>query len=636
MPKSLKILFISCLLVGGFFVAKTAYGATEFTSIIDPDNGAGTDYTSLSAWEAAVQSDLSTSTTKVFSVSSSTGAMADLVTVRGETSNATGTLKHRASSTGQILLTGIVGTFQNGEKVYINGGSTSTNFVILSTAGDSAIAVASVRSTSGSADVTAVTIDGWTTSATNYIKIWTDPSLGNRHNGKWDAGKYRLEVDSGDGTISIRTNENYTIITGLQIDGLQSSGYSGSLISTDYPAVGIVINNNILKKSNYSGIVIGDYVTAKLYNNLIYDDGAGAIYLTSTANVTDKVYIYNNTLVDNGTGIIAGSVARAVAKNNLSKGNTTANYSGTFDSTSNYNASSDTSSTGGANDKISQTFVFVDEANDDFHLSPSDTAAKNSGTNLQADSNLSFSQDIDGSYRGASWDIGADEVPTEFVSTICENISAGGGCANRSYATLSTWESAVDSNLTASGTRIFSGTASGTLASGNTVTLYNGATSTGITGTIVATTTSQILIQNIIGTTSPVNVASGTAWQVTAANTWKNSGTADQLGASPIAVAKIDGAWASSDATAVSLSGWTTNYDNYIKIYTTPTARHNGKWDDGKYRLETMNSAATINAAASYAWIDGLQLKTSHNDGGDYRQAITVTSNYIKISNNII
>jgi len=32
--------------------------ATTITKIIDPDNGSGTDFTSLSAWEAAMQKDL--------------------------------------------------------------------------------------------------------------------------------------------------------------------------------------------------------------------------------------------------------------------------------------------------------------------------------------------------------------------------------------------------------------------------------------------------------------------------------------------------------------------------------------------------------------------------------------------------
>ncbi|MCK5081829.1 MAG: hypothetical protein KAR31_02880, partial [Candidatus Omnitrophica bacterium] len=57
--------------------------------------------------------------------------------------------------------------------------------------------------------------------------------------------------------------------------------------------------------------------------------------------------------------------------------------------------------------------IFVDETGTppDFHLASNDTGAKNLGTDLSADSNLAFSDDIDGQVRpgGASWDIGGDE-----------------------------------------------------------------------------------------------------------------------------------------------------------------------------------------------------------------------------------
>ena len=64
------------ILFGGLAFAAPAYGATEFVSIVDPDNGAGTSWTSLSAWEQNTQTDLSTSTTKVFSLSSASGTFA--------------------------------------------------------------------------------------------------------------------------------------------------------------------------------------------------------------------------------------------------------------------------------------------------------------------------------------------------------------------------------------------------------------------------------------------------------------------------------------------------------------------------------------------------------------------------------
>ncbi|MBZ0157892.1 MAG: chitobiase/beta-hexosaminidase C-terminal domain-containing protein, partial [Alphaproteobacteria bacterium] len=61
--------------------------------------------------------------------------------------------------------------------------------------------------------------------------------------------------------------------------------------------------------------------------------------------------------------------------------------------------------------KNSATVRFVDSANRDFHLSGTDTVARDAGVSLSADTYLAFSSDVDGSLRpnGTAWDIGADE-----------------------------------------------------------------------------------------------------------------------------------------------------------------------------------------------------------------------------------
>jgi hypothetical protein len=78
------------------------------------------------------------------------------------------------------------------------------------------IAVAKCRCTGGTADTTNVTIDGWTTSTTQYIKIWTDPAESYRHNGTYQTGnKYRIETTIN--TRSIQVLENYVHFYGIQI-----------------------------------------------------------------------------------------------------------------------------------------------------------------------------------------------------------------------------------------------------------------------------------------------------------------------------------------------------------------------------------------------------------------------------------
>jgi hypothetical protein len=652
MQKSLKILFISCLWVGGFFVAGNVFAATEFVSIIDPDSGAGTDFSSLSAWEGVVQADLSTSTTKVFSYGTASGTVPDNVTVQGQLSGATATLIHQTASTtsSQILLVSISGTFLSGEQVYRQSTGASSTYIFLSNAGDSAIAVASCRSTNGTADQTAVTIVGWTTASTTYIKIWTDPATGARHNGKWDGEKYRLEtLDSS----PINNFENYVRVDGLQMivdDGGYGgfySGYGNTGTVTDLRVSDNIIRGNGTSNIHYGVVLDMESITtavAMAWNNIIYDMGTNASSRGIYA-MNSTFYVYNNT-IHNGYGGIESSNG-AVIKNNIVQGATNG-YIGAFGSGSNYNISNvagDT--TGGANDKGTTTVSFIDSVNKDFHLSPSDTAAKNAGTSTPLwDVNLSFTQDIDGSYRGAAWDIGADEVPTEFVSTICE-AGATNCSVTADYHTLSPWENAHEIDLTAPTTRVFSGFITGTMAKASYSNVYVGGADTGITVTMEATTTAgQILVDYITGTTTPLTVASGTEFRESGdpAHMWTVTGTGDQLGASPAAVAKIDGSWANPDTTAVVFYGWKTSKDNYAKIYTTPTARHSGKWDTGKYRLEISNSeygVYPLNISANFVKVDGLQAKII-NGTGNWHIGINMapndassTADY-EISNNII
>lgn len=206
---------------------------------------------------------------------------------------------------------------------------------------------------------------------------------------------------------------------------------------------------------------------------------------------------------------------------------------------------------------------------------------------------------------GTFMTIGAEEdnTPTEFVSTI----RASGG----DYNTLSGWEDAVECDLTAATTRVFSGAKLGTLSENNLVELYRGGVDTGIDSYVVATSAGgQILVDGITGASYDLVAQNNDIWRKDASNYWTISGaTGNQLGDSAIAIAQIDGAWASADTTAVDINGWTTSATNYIKVYTTESARHNGKWDTGKYRLEASNSYGVINNKEEYVRIDGLQIK---------------------------
>ena len=126
-PK-LSLKFMGTMVFGLFFLfvlVNHAQAATEFTSTIDPDNAEGTDYSSLSAWEQAVQTDLTATTTLVFSITGHIGTTTDGATTTGQTSGAVGRVLHLASSTGQVLIENISGTFQNGEVISTGYGTTT-------------------------------------------------------------------------------------------------------------------------------------------------------------------------------------------------------------------------------------------------------------------------------------------------------------------------------------------------------------------------------------------------------------------------------------------------------------------------------------------------------------------------------
>lgn len=278
------------------------------------------------------------------------------------------------------------------------------------------------------ADQTAIAISGWTTDATRYIRIYTPTDIeievnqSQRHGGKWGDAKYKLEISSN--TTAVQIDDAHVRIDGLQIFsqgtgdwniGISGGGAGGPDVPGEIWISNSIIRGNNSASANCRGVNIraaaaGDGTSVKIWNNIIYNWNSMGGIISSDAEV-DYHYVYNNTMIDNSWGIV-NSAGSFYAKNNIIKGSgDTQAYSGTFASGTDYNATDGTDAIGqGSNNRISQTFTFVDEANDDFHLASTDTAAKDAGTNLSADPYLPFSTDIDSQGRTTgAWDIGADE-----------------------------------------------------------------------------------------------------------------------------------------------------------------------------------------------------------------------------------
>jgi hypothetical protein len=278
------------------------------------------------------------------------------------------------------------------------------------------IATAICRSTSGVADTTVCDLDGWTTSATQYINIIVD--TGHRHVGVWDDNKYRL-VTSNDYNMYVR--EQY-----VRFDGIQF-GLSGTITTarTPFYFLGFSTTANHVRFSNciitghtnasyrWTPISIG-YIPIQLalINCLIYKFPAESLsYLNVVGDANTVVNIYNCTIITNAT--LSYGIRREAGTLNVTNtyvsGGVGGSIYGTVTQTT--NATSDTTAVGTAGDSIAvNTTNFVAPASDppDYRL-PLGSALIGIGTTGPFSSPFDYTTDVAGQSRTTTWDIGAHE-----------------------------------------------------------------------------------------------------------------------------------------------------------------------------------------------------------------------------------
>jgi len=385
--------------------------STQFTATVKPSSG---DYTSLKDAAYGLANNITAADIKVFSISAySTPTIAAGDTVLGQTSGATGECVLVNAARTQILIkTVAVASFLSGEKVQKT--SDANVNVTLSNAGDSPIIGIECYSMS---DNLGVQINApWKTGASNYLRIYTPKS--ERHNGKWDDTKYKLEISVAYNTYCISTGTAaYAKIDGLQIsaDATSTNSLNGIGIPIYSPEFShIEISNCIIKgiNNNYGSAIYNNNSLGYIYNNIIYDFTnidlpSYGIYTHTTTNM----YIYNNTFINCDYGVRGTSFT--LLKNNLFYLCSIAPTLNATAANCGYN-STDAASLGYVSqtgDRTSQIFTFVNELNDDFHLAISDTGARTHG--LTDPSAGLFLDDIDGQMRPINgWDIGADQIST--------------------------------------------------------------------------------------------------------------------------------------------------------------------------------------------------------------------------------
>jgi hypothetical protein len=212
-------------------------------------------------------------------------------------------------------------------------------------------------------------------------------------------------------------------------------------------------------------------------------------------------------------------------------------------------------------------------------------------------------------------------MPTQFTATVKPS--------NGDYASLNDAVTGLADDITAADIKVFSISAysTPTIAAGDTV-LGQSSLATGICVLVNAART-QILIKTI----AIASFLSGEIVQKTGVPTVNV--TLSNAGDSPIIGIEC---YSMQDTTAVSIDNltWATGVNNYLRIYTLTSERHNGTWDDTKYRIET--TWAGIYISTDYVRIEGLQIQIIRD--GDNGNAVYVgnqnINNDIRISSCII
>ncbi|RPI56282.1 MAG: hypothetical protein EHM49_00705 [Deltaproteobacteria bacterium] len=267
------------------------------------------------------------------------------------------------------------------------------------------------------ADTTVFAINGWTTSATYWIKVlhgqWQDPVDGSTEalgGAYYNTGQYRLEGTNDVLCIS----EDYVTVQGLQVrqTGATSAGKSPISVS------GITATNNLINIAYcYAQTTTDDtYATFGLYlidSDLIVNVWNCAFWhRRPTPSSTDQaIYLRNaaGSVIYNVTGYGGYNAFKCynansiTAKNCLGFNTSNSDFVGTFNAASDYNVSEDATAPngGGHSSQIAGIAGYFDsEATGDFRL--------NQTVGVGTDLSGIFTDDMEKATR-VSWDAGGDE-----------------------------------------------------------------------------------------------------------------------------------------------------------------------------------------------------------------------------------
>jgi hypothetical protein len=265
-----------------------------------------------------------------------------------------------------------------------------------------------------------VLINGWTTDATRYWRVYTTV----HHNGVWSTSRSRQSTTSKD---SFKVTD--TAVWG-RIEGWQAELTGGTDIvdfwKFDNTSGSIIVRECLFRKTGGSGqatkalTAMNDKKngSANRFVNCLFWDwrdttGTGGIALDCAAST-----VYNCGAYDCDKGYDAAGLSLVKNTWAMACGD---GFVGTFLAGTTNNASDITSDAPGSNPSTGNA-VFVNAAGDDYHLDSSDTVCKDKGVDLSGDATFAFSIDIDLATRSGTWDIGPDEITAAPPATLLQDV----------------------------------------------------------------------------------------------------------------------------------------------------------------------------------------------------------------------
>jgi len=494
------------------------------------------------------------------------------------------------------------------------------------------------------ADSAAGGYNSWTTGEQNYIKIYTPHTLNEvgtsqRHDGKWDTNKYRIEASSGN---ALDLLEDYMRVDGLQV---KNTGTGDDPCIRVWPwentsGSEIYISNTIVDCTGTTKAIpvhnsqSGKTVNAYIWNLIGFHNGSADLIRNDNTQLS-TIYGYNITAVGksshSGSLLDENSAGDFKCTNCLAYASSGTGFDSGFDTGDiNYCASSDSTADnyGGTGNRASQTFTFVDTGSDDYHLASNDAGALGYGTDLSNDPNLPFSTDIDDDKREGNWSIGADEgTPTKIYRSVGPSNTTALATGTDNDLTISgstaTFDEPLPDRIGVGDAIQYDDDSDGDIDANDSIVFIHGRTSS-----------TEYTVKTAAGA-APVAVTNDNDWSIFRAYSSlydaergeENDGIDDDLEAFESWSSGKDLVTAGeqwnvacygdrADTAAVTIDGWTTSEDNYIKVYTPvytsevgETQRHHGKWDRGKFIIAADGYYGVFRIYESYTKIEGLQIE---------------------------